>query len=322
MRLSRDRFRTATSSVAAGLLVGAALCLTACGAGGGEPTTQPSAGVTVDRPSRDDPQAETTPTDDARSPRSREPDRTTAPAETATRPATPDAGVPPQPAQTTRTTAPADGAPPPAATPPAATPPAATPPAATPPAATPPAATPSASQNPAAAADSGGIPPFGWLMLIGFVVAIVVGGLLVFRSQQRTAWDAEARTLEAETRTVTTTRLPPVLSATNTGQLNREWPPVRATLVGLTGRWNALTERASGESRRNWSLQISGLLQDLIVALDDESEALATGSDWMQLRPHVRQAERALATVLAPQPEPAAPPPPATGEPRPPDYAT
>ena len=114
--------------------------------------------------------------------------------------------------------------------------------------------------------------------------------------------------LEAETRTAIATRLPPVLTASTAGQRGLAWPPVRAILVDLVNRWNGLAERAPDETRTNWSLQISGLLQDLIAALDAENEALALGRDWTLLRPRVSEAERALSAVLARQPEPEPPP--------------
>ena len=46
------------------------------------------------------------------------------------------------------------------------------------------------------------------------------------------------------------------------------------------------------------------LLQDLVTAVDAENEALATGRDWMLLRPRVNEAEQALSTALAAQPVP------------------
>jgi hypothetical protein len=179
--------------------------------------------------------------------------------------------------------------------------------------------TPAASASAAAAADSQGIGPFGWLLLIVLVVALIVGGLLVYRSQRRSAWDTEARVLESETRTVTATRLPPVLSTTTTGQRALAWPPVRAGLIDLQSRWNALIEGASGEARRNWSLRVGGLLQELVAAVGAENAALAVGQDWMLLRPRVNQAEQALAAVLAGQPEPEPPP---AGQPGPTAFQT
>jgi hypothetical protein len=91
-------------------------------------------------------------------------------------------------------------------------------------------------------------------------------------------------------------------------------------VIDLVNRWNGLTERSTGESRRNWSLQISGLLQDLVAAVDAENEALAVGRDWTLLRSRVSRAEQALSAVLAGRPGPE--PPPATGEPGPPAFQT
>jgi hypothetical protein len=170
-----------------------------------------------------------------------------------------------------------------------------------------------------AAAETGGLGPWGWVLLIVLVAALIVGGLLVYRSQRRSAWDTEARAVESETRTLTAVRLPPVLSTTTTGQRGLAWPPVRADLTDVQSRWNALTERAAGEARRNWSLRISGLLAELIAAVDAENEALAVGRDWMLLRPRVNQAEQALAAALTAQPQPE---PPAAGEPGPPAFQT
>jgi hypothetical protein len=134
-------------------------------------------------------------------------------------------------------------------------------------------------------------------------------GLVVYnRTQQKAAWVTEARALEAETRAVTTTRLAPVLSARTAGERGLAWSPVRAGLVDLVSRWNGLTERAADEARRNWSLQISGLLQELVAAVDAENDTLALGRDWTLLRPRVTQAERSLVSVLAASP--AAPPQP------------
>jgi hypothetical protein len=110
-----------------------------------------------------------------------------------------------------------------------------------------------------------------------------------------------------------------VLTTTTTGQRGLAWPPVRAGLTDVQSRWNALTGLASGEARRNWSLRISGLLQELIDAVDAENQALAVGQDWRLLRPRVNQAEQALAAVLTAQPQPEPPP---AGEPGPPAFQT
>lgn len=71
------------------------------------------------------------------------------------------------------------------------------------------------------------------MLLIALVAALLVAGPLVARSQRRSAWDTEARALESETRTIVTTRLPPVLSRTTTGRRSLVWPPVRADLTAI-----------------------------------------------------------------------------------------
>jgi hypothetical protein len=158
-----------------------------------------------------------------------------------------------------------------------------------------------------AAAESEGLGALGWTLLILLVVALA-GGWLVWRSRRRSAWDAQAATLEADTGTATGTQLPPVLTAEDAGQRALSWPPLRAALVDLMGRWDLLAEGAPDDQRRNRTGQIRNLLQELVAAVDAENEALATGRDWRLLRPRVDQAQRALSAVLAgvPQPEPAA----------------
>src|SRR4051794_3022261 len=309
MGSSRSHRRAGTATILAGFLLGAAFGLTACSPGGENPSTGPAARSSersTDRPASAEPDAArsrkpdrtTAPAEATRPPRSTaaappKPSRTTAAAETTARPPTSAAVALPEPAQTTRTTTAVQTT-----------------------------ATPAASASAAAAAAaavSHGMGPFGWLVLIALLAAMIIGGLLVYRSQRRSAWDTEARALEAETRTVTTTRLPPVLSTTTISRRGLAWPPVRAALGDLVSRWNSLTERASGEDRRNWSLRISGLLQELMAAVDAENEALAAGRDWMLQRPAVSRAEEALAAALTVQPQPA---PPTAGEPGPTAFQT
>jgi hypothetical protein len=86
-----------------------------------------------------------------------------------------------------------------------------------------------------AAAESEGLGAFGWILLILLVVALT-GGWLIWRSRKRSTWDAEAAALEADTRTVTGTQLPPVLTAEDAGQRALSWPPLRATLIDLMRR--------------------------------------------------------------------------------------
>jgi hypothetical protein len=311
MGSGRNHLRAGSAAILAGFLVGAVVGLTACG--GENPSARPSARASersIERPASGAPE----------STRSREPDRTTEPAETS-QPPTTTAVVPSEPTrttQTTRTTTPAETTTrPPTSTAVVAPKTTETTRTSTPAGTT---LTPAASASAAAAAaESQGLGPWGWLLVIALLAALIIGGLLVYQSQRRSAWDAEARALESETRTVTAARLPPVLSTTTTAERGLAWPPVRAALVDLVGRWNGLTERASGEARRNWSLRISGLLNELLAAVDAENEALAVGRDWTLVRPRVSQAEQALAAALAVQPQPE---PPAAGEPGPTAFQT
>jgi hypothetical protein len=149
-----------------------------------------------------------------------------------------------------------------------------------------------------AAAGSEGLGALGWALLILLVVALAVGWLL-WRSRRRSAWDSQAAALEQDTRTATSTRLPPVLTAEDAGQRALSWPPLRAELVELMRRWDLLGERAPGDQRRNRTGQVRNLLQELVAAIDAENEALAIGRDWRLLRPRVDQADRALSAVLA-----------------------
>jgi hypothetical protein len=106
-----------------------------------------------------------------------------------------------------------------------------------------------------------------------------------------------------DTRTTTSTRLPSLLTTETSGQRALSWPPLRAALIDLLRRWDLLAERASDDRRRNRSLQIRGLLQELVAAVDAENEALATGRDWRLLRPRVDEVGWALPVVLADVPQ-------------------
>ncbi|OJF12684.1 hypothetical protein BG844_19305 [Couchioplanes caeruleus subsp. caeruleus] len=317
-------------TVLSAFVIGVVLGLTACSAGDGDPSTLPSPRASqrsADRPASEEPEAEPTAarpsrTESTQPARSRQPEPTTepaeptaaepeparttstraaapaqttttrpiAPAQTTTRPATSAPVAAPAPVQTTAATASAQGS-----------------------------AAPTVSATAAAAAASTGLGPLGWFSLLVLFPALIVGGLLVYRAQRKSAWDAEARALAQETRALTGTRLPPVLTTTTAAQRDLAWLPVRAGLTELAGRWNALIERAATEPRRNWSLGLSGLLQDLVAAVDAENEALTFGRDWMLLRPQVNHVEQALAAVLAGRPQSE---PPAAGEPGPPTLQT
>jgi hypothetical protein len=130
------------------------------------------------------------------------------------------------------------------------------------------------------------------------LVAGLIGGLMIWRSRRKSAWDAEAAALEEDTRGTTSTRLPPVLTAETAGQRALSWPALQASLIDLIRRWDLLAGRAPDDPRRNRAGQIRSLLQELAAALDAENEALATGRDWRLLRPRVDEVERALSALL------------------------
>jgi hypothetical protein len=277
------RRRTAMVWLLAGLVAGLVLGLTGCGAGGGsDSATRPTTERSGTRP---------------------EPSGTERPSETTTAPTRPPRTTADTPASTrTPTTAERPNSP---TTTPATSAEALAPTSAP---------TPSAAGTPAAA-ESEGLGALGWTLLILLVIAVAVGWLL-WRSRKRSAWDAQAAALEADTSTATGTQLPPVLTAEDAGQRALSWPPLRAALVDLMRRWDLLAERAPDDQRRNRTRQIRNLLQELVAAVDAENQALATGRDWRLLRSQVDQAQRVLSAVLAgvPQPEP-----PAGREPWPPE---
>jgi hypothetical protein len=159
-----------------------------------------------------------------------------------------------------------------------------------------------------ASAESQGLGALGWALLILLVVGLVAAAWMIWRSRRRSAWDAEAGALEQDTRAVTSTQLPSVLTAETAGQRALSWPPLRAGLSDLVRRWELLAERAPDDRRRDRSTQIRGLLQELVAAVDAENEALATGRDWRLLRPRVDQVGQALSTVLAGGPQGQPPP--------------
>jgi hypothetical protein len=158
-----------------------------------------------------------------------------------------------------------------------------------------------------ASGESGGLGALGWILLVALAAGLIAA-VVIWRSRRRSAWDAEAAALETDTRTTTGTQLPSVLTAETTGQRALSWPPLRAGLLDLIGRWDLLAEHAPDDHRRNRSGQIRSLLQELVAAVDAENQALAAGRDWRLLRPRVDEAGRALSAVLAgvPRPEPPA----------------
>lgn len=75
--------------------------------------------------------------------------------------------------------------------------------------------TPSAAGTPAPG-ESGGLGALGWTLLILLVVGLIAAWML-WRSRRRSAWDSEAGALETATRSITSTRLPSVLTAGQPG---------------------------------------------------------------------------------------------------------
>jgi hypothetical protein len=270
--------RTTTAWLLAGVVLSLVLGLSGCGAGGGsDSATRPSTERSGTRPA---PSGTESPSETTVEPT--RPPRTTADTPTSTR----------TPTSAERPSSPTTSA---QALTPTSTP------------------TSLAAGTPAAA-ESEGLGALGWTLLILLAVALAAGWL-IWKSRRRSAWDAQAAALEADTRTVTGTQLPSVLTAEDAGQRALSWPPVRAALADLMRRWDLLAERAPDDQRRNRTGQVRNLLQELVAAMDAENQALATGRDWRLLRPRVDQAQRALSAVLAgvPQPEPSA-----GGEPWPP----
>jgi hypothetical protein len=275
----------------AGLMLGLVLLLSSCGAdGGSESATRPTTERSGTRPA---PSVTESPSVTATAPT--RPPRTTAAAPTTAR--TPTSVAPP-------TSRPSTAAPTSARTPTPTEPPTspmtspATSAAALAPTST---STPSATGTPAAA-ESQGLGALGWTLLVVLVVGLIAGWL-IWRSRRRSAWDVEAGALEEDTRTTTSIQLPSVLTAEDAGQRALSWPPLRAALVDLVRRWDLLVERAPDDGRRDRAVQVRGLLQELVAAVDAENQALATGRDWRLLRPRVDQAERALSAVLAGVPQ-------------------
>jgi cbb3-type cytochrome oxidase subunit 3 len=263
--------RTITAWLLTGLLLSLVLGLTGCGTGGSDSATRPSTerSGTRSEPSGTDPPSETT-TEQTRPPRTTAdtPASTGIPT-TAERPNSPTT----TPARSAEVLAPTS-------------------------------APETSSAGMPAAAESEGLGALGWTLLILLVVALAVGWL-IWRSRKRSAWDAQAAALEQDIRTAVGVRLPPVLTAEDSGQRALSWPPLRAALVELMRRGDVLAERASDDQRRNRTGQVRNLLQELVAAVESENDALATGRDWRLLRPRVDQADRALSAMLAGVPQPA-----------------
>jgi hypothetical protein len=289
--------RAGTVSVLPGLVLGAVLGVAGCTAGGGDSSARPSNRPSVET-SRTPPSVTATREPGADTPpptRTQEPVRTATPDQTSTSP--PSAARPPsstQPVRTaTSTSQPAAVVPPTPTQEPAET---------TKPTTVPTTTSPRPTVSAVAASESGGMGALGWFLLIAGIVAVGIGGLIVWRNRRRSNWDANARALADDTRTAGRIGLPPVLTATSLAERGVVWPPRRADLVNLAGNWGRLAEGGPDQARRDRALQVRGLILDLVAAIDAETEALAAGRDWSLLRPRVNDAEEALFAALADQP--------------------
>jgi hypothetical protein len=299
MRLSADHRRPGLVLILAALAVTAALGTGACGSGSGERPTLPSDGPTADRTaSRPPPDVAQTAQPPAQPTDRQTPTRDATPTE---RPDRTDPAQTQPPAQPPAQTQPP--AQPPAQTQPPAQPPAQTqPPEPAVPPATQPAAPAAAASTPATttAAESQALGDVGCLLLI-LMVGLLIGGLAIWRTHQKSGWDTEAATLVAGT-DATVAQLPPVLATTTTAQRALTWPPLRAALVDLMDHWGALAQQESDDHRRMWCLQLRGLIQDLVLAEDAENEAMAFHDDWRLLRPRTAAAEQMLSSTLGARP--------------------
>jgi hypothetical protein len=93
-------------------------------------------------------------------------------------------------------------------------------------------------------------------------------------------------------------RLPPVLSEPQAGARTTAWPPVRDILTRLSARWAELATRAPSTAEQAAAAETAGLLRNLVLAVDAETDALASARDWHLLRPDVNAALAALTAVL------------------------
>ena len=289
MRPGADHRRSGPLLVLFAVATAAVFGLGACGDGSGEGPTRPSERPTADATRTTPPDETATPTDRPNPSRNTDrPDRTQPPATTEPPAQTqPPQTQPPQTQAPPQTQPPVQTQPPPQQTQPAQ------------PAA--PTTTASAPDT-AAAAEQETIGDVGCLLLI-LLVGLVIGGVAIWRSQQKSGWDAEAATLVGST-DATVAQLPSVLTTTTGGQRGLTWPPLRAAFADLIGRWGELASRASIEERRVWAMQIRELIQNLVLAVDAENEAMAFDYDWRLLRPRTVAAEQALTAMITARPAP------------------
>ncbi|GIF00511.1 hypothetical protein Ari01nite_79750 [Paractinoplanes rishiriensis] len=171
--------------------------------------------------------------------------------------------------------------------------------------------TPTPQESAVAASSSTGIGSGWWLLILLLLVgATLVGVTVANRNKRKSAWETESWELADRTRVATSVRLPPVLSTRAAAERALVWPPLRSDLMELAGRWGVLAAGAADEYRRDETVRVGNLLQDLVAAVDAESQALATGREWQLLRPRVIDLEQLVVSALAnfQQPQPAADP--------------
>lgn len=173
-------------------------------------------------------------------------------------------------------------------------------------------ATPAETTTPAAVPVSAdeGLGTAGWLIiLVVLLLVALVGVLLVNRSRRRSDWETELAVVARDTQTAVDLRLPPVLTARTTSERALLWPPLRADLLALAGRWSELAAGTSDESRQYPAAQLAGLLPEMVAAVDAENEALTTHRNWQMLRPRIYDLEQLVGAALATFTAPATPGP-------------
>ena len=212
------------------------------------------------------------------------PNRTTAPTSDEATPSTP---IPTTAPSASPTTAPTSRAPKPTA------------PARTTAAPSTPVASSTAPTNPVAAdSQSNGTNPLWWILLAMVVLAAVIAAIVV-SSRKRSARRAAARALITDTQMAIDRQLPQVLMVVVPRTRSLSWAPVDAELVALQQRWAEAVTTASDEDRPQ-AQEVARLLDDLLVAVRAENDALLQGLDWTLLRPRVDQDRGAILAQLTP----------------------
>ncbi|AGL16936.1 hypothetical protein [Actinoplanes sp. N902-109] len=137
--------------------------------------------------------------------------------------------------------------------------------------------------------------------LLAALAAGLAGTVAVFllrRSGRAKAWDATAARLAVATRTTAGTRLRQVLADRTPAGWERSWPPLRTVLIGLAAQWGELARHPADRRRQARAATTAELLDELIAAVDAESEALLSGRDRPLLRPRATSVLAALDAEL------------------------